>query len=173
MALVVLVGAAGSGKTTFATAHFGSTQVVSSDFLRALVADDEGDQSATGAAFKILHLIVAHRLRRRRLTVVDAVNAQAAHRRPFLKLARANGVAAAAIVFDLPEDECVARDAARPGRRVGPAVVHAQWHQVHHSLPHLGVEGFAAVHVLNSSEAAAGARVSVAGADAYRRCSVR
>jgi protein phosphatase len=154
MALVILVGAAGSGKTTLAAAHFKPTQVVSSDFLRGLVADDEGDQSATAAAFDVLRLVVEHRLRRGRLTVVDAVNAQAAHRRPLLELATAHDVAAVAIVLDVAEAECVARDASRPGRRVGPAAIHAQWSQVHDSLPHLLTEGFDAVHVLGAEDAA-------------------
>src|SRR5439155_15810703 len=70
--LVLLVGASGSGKTTFARAHFRPTEILSSDAFRAMVADHERDQSATPAAFELLHLAVSHRLRRRRLTVVDA-----------------------------------------------------------------------------------------------------
>jgi protein phosphatase len=57
------------------------------------------------------------------------------------------------------ETECVARDASRPGRRVGPAAVHTQWSQVHDSLPLLRDEGFDAVHVLTTPEAVAEASV--------------
>ena len=46
LSLVVLVGVTGSGKSTFARAHFKPTEVISSDFCRGLVADDENDQSA-------------------------------------------------------------------------------------------------------------------------------
>ena len=43
LGLIVLVGASGSGKSTFAHRPFASTEVVSSDQCRALVADDETD----------------------------------------------------------------------------------------------------------------------------------
>src|SRR3712207_4534036 len=88
LALVVLVGASGSGKSTFGRAHFKPTEVVSSDFCRGLVADDESDQSATGDAFDVLHFIVRKRLTAGRLTVVDATNVQPDARKPLLALAR-------------------------------------------------------------------------------------
>ena len=44
LSLVVLIGPTGSGKSTFARAHFKPTEVISSDFCRGLVADDENDQ---------------------------------------------------------------------------------------------------------------------------------
>ena len=47
LSLVVLVGVSGSGKSTFARQHFKPTEIISSDFCRGLVADDENDQSAT------------------------------------------------------------------------------------------------------------------------------
>ena len=81
MGLVVLVGVSGSGKSTFARTHFKPTEVVSSDFCRGLVADDENDQSATPDAFDVLHYIVGTRLRRGLLTVVDATNVQQARPR--------------------------------------------------------------------------------------------
>ncbi|CAM5530763.1 AAA family ATPase [Streptomyces canarius] len=54
LSLVVLVGASGSGKSTFARRHFKPTEVISSDFCRGLVADDENDQSARLAPFQLL-----------------------------------------------------------------------------------------------------------------------
>jgi hypothetical protein len=68
--LVVLMGASGSGKSTFSAAHFAPTEVISSDFCRALVADDPNDQAATEDAFAVLHEIAGRRLARGRLTVV-------------------------------------------------------------------------------------------------------
>jgi protein phosphatase len=150
--LVVLVGPAGAGKTTFARSRFGPTEVVSSDACRAMVADRESDLSATADAFEILHLIAELRLRRRRLTVVDAVDATAPDRRPLLDIAARRDCAAVAVVLDLPEAVCVQRDRERPGRSVGPRVVAAQWAAVQHSLPGLREEGFAAVHVLRTAE---------------------
>src|SRR2546429_8119251 len=118
-ALVVMVGAAGSGKSTFARAQFKPTQVISSDFCRALVSDDEGDQSATPAAFEVLHLIASLRLRRGRLTVVDAVSCRPADRRPLLELAAANDCPAVAVGLDPDPDLCVRRDRERGGRTGG------------------------------------------------------
>jgi protein phosphatase len=151
-ALVLLIGPAGSGKTTFARAHFRPTEVISSDFCRALVADDEDDQSATPAAFEILHLVVHHRLRRRRLTVVDATNVRPRDRRGLLALARKHRADVVAVVFDLPEDLCVERDRTRGDRTVGPAVIQRQRRAMLRALPGLQAEGFAAVYVLDSPE---------------------
>src|SRR5579863_1019376 len=112
MGLVVLVGVSGSGKSTFARTHFKPTEVVSSDFCRGLVADDENDQSATPDAFDVLHFIVGTRLRRGLLTVVDATNVQQRARAELLKLARAHDVLADAIVLDVPESLATARNKA-------------------------------------------------------------
>ena len=159
LALVLLVGPAGAGKSTFAAARFRPTEVVSSDAFRALVADDERDQSATAAAFEVLHLVVGHRLRRRRLTVVDAVSVRPEARRTLLDIAREHDVAAVAIVFELPEATCVEQDRAREGRTVGGATIERQAADLRRSLPGLGAEGFAAVWTLDSPEAARGAVV--------------
>lgn len=153
LALLMLVGPAGAGKTTFARARFKPTEVISSDFCRALIADDEADQSATSAAFQVLHLIAGLRLRRRRLTIIDAVNARPIDRRPLLTLARDHDSAAVALVLALPEHVCVARDRARPGRSVGSRVIRAQREAILRSLPGLRDEGFDAVHVFESAGA--------------------
>src|SRR5919112_4405182 len=96
--LILLVGPSGCGKSTFARTHFGPTEVVSSDRCRALVSDDEADQSATRAAFEVLHLIVARRLERCRFTVVDATNVHPDARRPLLELARRYHLPTVAVV---------------------------------------------------------------------------
>jgi protein phosphatase len=153
LALIVLMGPAGAGKSTLAKAHFKPTEVVSSDLCRALVADEESDQTATAAAFELLHLIVSLRLSRRRLTVVDAVNARPGDRRPLLELARQHDCAAVAIVLDVPEQVCVERDAGRAGRKVGPRPIHLQSRRLTLSLGELPDEGFAQVHVLDGDAA--------------------
>src|SRR5437016_1758257 len=76
LSLVLMVGASGCGKSTFARRHFKSTEVLSSDFCRGLVADNENDQTATTDAFAALHFIASRRLARGKLTVVDATNVQ-------------------------------------------------------------------------------------------------
>jgi protein phosphatase len=90
---------------------------------------------------------------------VDAVNARPRDRRRLLDLASDSDCAAVAVVLDLPEELCVRRDLARPGRTVGARVIAAQRAAIERSLPDLGEEGFAAVHVLRSSEDLESARV--------------
>jgi protein phosphatase len=149
--LVVLVGAAGAGKSTFATRHFAPDEILSSDAFRAIVSGDEANQTATRAAFGRLHRELAARLGQGRLTVVDATNAQAWARRALLARAIAAGLGATAIVLDLPIAKVLARNAARP-RRVDEAVVHHHADQVRSALdgpaPALLREGFAQVVVL-------------------------
>ncbi len=152
LSLVVLVGVTGSGKSTFARAHFRPTEVISSDFCRGLVADDENDQSATKDAFEVLRFIVGKRLAAGRLTVVDATNVQPEARRELVLLAREHDVLPAAIVLDLPEKLCAERNATRPDRDFGPHVIRRQRSQLRRSLNHLGREGFRTVHVLRTPD---------------------
>src|SRR6186997_9514 len=101
-ALVVLIGIAGSGKSAFAARHFAATQVLSSDAMRALVADSPSAQGATDDAFELLHRLLEMRLRRARLTVVDATNVEEWARAQLLDLARRHRRPAVGIVLDLP-----------------------------------------------------------------------
>jgi predicted kinase len=149
--LVVLVGASGSGKTTFAAKHFRSTEVVSSDRARALVADDEYHQRATAAAFEVVHLLVDKRLELGRLTVVDATNVQPEHRAPLVALAGRHGVPAIAIVLDVPETLALQRNRARTDRSVGPYLLKRQLAALGRSINALDREGFARVVVLHSA----------------------
>jgi protein phosphatase len=151
--LVVLIGPSGSGKSTFARRHFKPTEVLSSDFFRGLIADDESDQSASRDAFEVLHLVTARRLRGRRLTVVDATSLRSDARKPLLFLAREHRVPAVAVVFNLPEDVCQQRNQQRPGRQVEGPVVRLHATQLQQALADLPREGFAEVHVLSSPEA--------------------
>ncbi|QQP89858.1 polynucleotide kinase-phosphatase [Skermanella sp. TT6] len=157
--LVLLVGPSGSGKSTFARRCFATTEVVSSDACRALVADDETDQAATPAAFEVLRLIAAKRLEARRLTVIDATNVRAEDRRGLVELARAHHALAVAIVFDVGEEVCHARNRDRPDRRFGPHVVRNQAAALRRSLKGLGREGFRFVHRLASAQEADAAEI--------------
>jgi len=160
LSLVVLVGVTGSGKSTFARAHFKPTEVISSDFCRGLVADDDNDQSATPAAFELLHYIAGQRLAGGRLTVVDATNVQPEARRELVMLARAHDVLPVAIVLDLPEKLCAERNASRPDRDFGPHVLRRQRGQLRRSLAGLKREGFRTVHVLRTPEEVAAATIT-------------
>ena len=152
LSLVVLVGASGSGKSTFARRHFRPTQVLSSDTCRGLVADDENDQSATPDAFDVLTYIAATRLRAGRLTVVDATNVKREDRATLVALARRHDVLPVAIVLDVPEQVCLDRNAGRPDRDMPPAVVRRQRADLRRGLRGLGREGFRKVHVLQTPE---------------------
>ena len=152
--LAVLLGASGAGKSTLARRLFAPTEVVSSDQCRALVADDEADQGATESAFAVLHLIVGERLRRARLTIVDATNVTARARAALLALARRHDLPATALVLDPPEAECVARAAGRAERLVAADVVRRQREQLAASIPELAREGFQRVTVLRTSDEA-------------------
>jgi predicted kinase len=160
VALVLLVGPTGSGKSTFAARHFRPTEVLSSDAFRALVSGDEADMGATADAFELLHLAAGRRLGRRLLTVVDATNVRADARRPLLELARGLGVPAVAIAFDLPLELAAARNAERPGRTVPRRVLRQQHQDLQRALTELGEEGFARVFVLRSPATVANLRVA-------------
>src|SRR6266853_255793 len=88
LSFVVLIGVSGSGKSTFARKHFRPTEVLSSDFFRGLVCDDEANQAASKDAFDLLHLAAARRLAWGRLTVIDATNVKPEARKPLLELAK-------------------------------------------------------------------------------------
>ncbi|MYQ79027.1 MULTISPECIES: polynucleotide kinase-phosphatase [unclassified Streptomyces] len=153
LSLVVLIGASGSGKSTFARRHFKPTEVISSDFCRGLVADDENDQSASKDAFDVLHYIAGKRLAAGRLTVVDATNVQPEARRQLVRVAREHDVLPIAIVLDLPEEVCLARNAARPDRADMPRhVIQRHRRELRRSLRGLEREGFRKVHILRSED---------------------
>ncbi|MFJ8648241.1 polynucleotide kinase-phosphatase [Streptomyces sp. NPDC093546] len=160
LSLVVLIGATGSGKSTFARRHFKPTEIISSDFCRGLVADDENDQSASRDAFDVLHYIAGKRLAAGRLTVVDATSVQQESRRQLVRLAREHDVLPIAIVLDLPEEVCAARNAGRPDRAGMPRhVIQRHRRELHRSLRALEREGFRKVHVLRSVEEVEAAEV--------------
>ena len=157
MGLVLLVGASGSGKSTFARTHFLPTEVVSSDTCRGLVADDENDQSATPDAFEVLEFIVGVRLRRGLLTVVDATNVQPQARASLVRLAKSHDVLVDAIVLDVPERLAIDRNRQRADRTFGDHVVSRQQRDLSKSLKRMKREGFRRVHVLHGPEEIAAA----------------
>ncbi|GGU83883.1 polynucleotide kinase-phosphatase [Lentzea flava] len=150
LCLVVLIGASGSGKSTFARKHFLPTQVLSSDYFRGLVSDDENDQSASAAAFDVLHYVASKRLEAGKVTVIDATNVQAPDRAKLIEVAKKANVLPVAIVLDTPTDVCLKRNAQRPDRDFGAHVVKRHRAALQRSLKYLGKEGFKRVHVLRS-----------------------
>src|SRR4051812_15521682 len=153
LSLVVLIGASGSGKSTFARKHFKPTEIISSDFCRGLVSDDENSQEATEDAFDVLHYIASKRLAAAKLTVVDATNVQREARQPLIELARKYHLLPVAIVLNLPERICEERNSTRPDRNFGPHVIPRQRTDLRRSLRGLEREGFRHVYVFDTPEA--------------------
>jgi protein phosphatase len=152
LALVVLMGASGSGKSSFARRHFKPTEVISSDTCRGLVCDDESSLEATNDAFEWVHFIAAKRLKLGKLTVIDATNVQQGARDGLVALARKFYVQPVALVINTPEELCQARNELRPDRQFGPHVVRGHCRQLRGSLRHLEKEGFRFVHVLRPEQ---------------------
>jgi polynucleotide kinase-phosphatase len=162
LSLVVLIGATGSGKSNFARKHFKPTAVISSDFCRGLVADDENDQSASKDAFDVLHYVAGKRLEAGRLTVIDATSVQSDSRRQLVELARKYDVLPIAIVLDVPEAVCAERNAARPDRAGMPRhVIQRHQRELRRSLRGLEREGFRKVHILRGVEEIDSAEISL------------
>jgi protein phosphatase len=152
LSLVVMIGASGSGKSSFARKHFKSTEILSSDYCRGLVSDDENNQAATNDAFEVLHFIAAKRLAAGKLVVADATNVQPESRKGFVELAREFHCLPVAIVLNMPERLCQDRNQGRADRDFGPHVVRQQTQQLRRSLRGLEREGFRHVFILHSPE---------------------
>lgn len=150
--LIVLIGATGSGKSTFARKHFRSTEVISSDYARGLVADDENDQAVSADAFDLVRAIADKRLKNRKLTVIDATNVRAPERKQWVEVARRWHALPVAIVLDPGLDVCVERNKGRPDRNFGPGVPQRMISEIRKGLRGLQREGFRQVWTLRSAE---------------------
>ncbi len=160
--LVVLAGAAGSGKTTFAHRLFRRSQVVSSDRCRELVSDDSANQRASPQAFELMHFWLAKRMELSRFCVADATHATHDSRRRVLDVARAHNYPAYLIVLDAPAEVCRQRDLLRFKRRVGPEVIAQQLEKLPREPERFLAEGFEQVWLL-TPEQADRARIQFAG----------
>jgi polynucleotide kinase-phosphatase len=153
LSLVLLIGSTGAGKSTFARRLFKPTEVVSSDTCRGLVSDDENSLDATNDAFDLLHYWVAKRLKRGRLTVVDATNVRAEDRKAFVALARQYHCLPVAIVLDVPESVAADRNRQRPDRAgLKPQVIANHRRLLRQSLRTLKAEGFRHIFHLRGVE---------------------
>ena len=141
-ALVVLIGATGSGKSSFASRHFAATEIISSDRCRALVCDDETDQSITADAFGLARAIADKRLKHRKLAVIDATNVRAADRKAWVDLARRWHALPVAIVIDPGAEVCIERNKSRPDRPFGGQVAHRMTSEIRRGMGGLQRESF-------------------------------
>jgi protein phosphatase len=159
-ALVVLIGASGSGKSTFAAKHFLPTEVISSDHCRGLVSDDETDQSVSADAFELVRAIAEKRLKHRKLTVIDATNVRAADRKGWVEVARRWHALPVALVIEPGIDICIERNKTRPDRQFGGQVVQRMVSEIRKGLRGLQREGFRQVWQLNTPEGVEAATVT-------------
>ena len=159
LCLVALVGATGSGKSTFAAKHFKPTEVLSSDFFRGLISDDENNQRVSREAFECLFYVAEKRLDAGRLTVLDATHIQKYARELALRLAKEQNCFAAAIVLDMPPELCLERNSRRESRRYPAGVVHGHARELKRNLKSLKKEGFHYIYVLKTPEEADNAHV--------------
>jgi len=157
--LVLLIGVAASGKSTFARRHFSATEILSSDALRAMITDDRTSQGATDDAFDLLHRVLVMRLRRGRLTVIDATNVEDWARAELIAVARRHRRSTVAIVLDLPLAVALERNAARPAPRPPASALRRQHRWLSDSRAALAEEGITAVHHLRSADEIDAARI--------------
>lgn len=147
--MVLLIGVAASGKSTFAKKHFTDTQILSSDFCRKLLSDDEASQAISTAAFELLYDIADKRLSNKKLTVIDATNLQSDSRQYLKSLAKRHHAQRVAIVFDLPKELCQQRNAART-RMVPETVLEEQHAMLQLTLKQLASEKYRDIFYLNN-----------------------
>ena len=153
LCVVALIGVSSSGKSTFSKTHFKPTEVLSSDYFRALVSDDENNQEVTQQAFEALYFVARKRLELGLLTVIDATSVQEFARRQILRLAKEHDCFAAAIVLDINEDIIIERNKNRPDRNLTKDILTRQMNQLKKtSIEQLKKEGFRYVYVLSSED---------------------
>ena len=152
--LVVLVGPAGVGKSTWAASQFASHQIVSSDDLRAVVGDGPHDLTATADAFALVEEITTRRLKRGLTTVIDSLALDPQQRNRWRDLGRAAGVPCIAIAVDSAPSEIRQRNRNRE-ERVPDAVLRSQLEKWPAALGALQQEGFDEVHVVTVDRQAA------------------
>lgn len=159
--LVLIVGISGSGKTTFARRHFLSTEVLSSDRFRAMIADDENCMEVSGDAFEVLYMVARKRLSRKMLTVIDATNIQDYGRRILLDIAAEYSAPTVAVILNIPEEICIERTMKRTDRPIPLDVVFNHCKELKETLKVIHNEGFYAVYILNGEESVNQAVVSI------------
>lgn len=149
--IVVLCGPAGCGKSTFAERHFRATQIISSDWARARVADDERDQRYNLQAFALVHFLIEQRLTLNRLCVVDSTALAPQDRKELVNLAKKYQVPTTLLLFNVPLQTCIERDEKRE-RSVGRPIVERQYQAFEQSKETVHQEGFDQVVLIQDGD---------------------
>jgi alkanesulfonate monooxygenase SsuD/methylene tetrahydromethanopterin reductase-like flavin-dependent oxidoreductase (luciferase family)/predicted kinase len=148
-AVVVLVGASGAGKSTWAATHVRAAEIVSSDALRSVVGSGPADLAASADAFAVLELVVAARVGRGLTTVIDTLGLDAVRRGAWLELARRHRLPSVAVVLAPPAELCRSRNRARD-RPVPAAALAGQLRAMRQVRAELAAEGWDQVAVVEA-----------------------
>ncbi len=150
--LILLLGAAGAGKSTFARRHFQPTEIISSDHCRGLICDDENNQAVNTETFALLHHLTQLRLQSKKLTVIDATNLQTAARETLLNIAQAADVPCVAIVLNISAARCAEQNRSRSQRIVPDEIIEQHQRELSEARARLPHEGYAAIYELSESQ---------------------
>ncbi len=148
--LVLMIGVSGAGKSTFAKKHFMPSEIVSSDFCRKLISDEENDQTISLDAFDLLYSIVDKRLTHRKFTLVDATNLEANSRGHLKALAKKHNCKMVAIVFDLPKEICQQRNVDRSNRIVPQEIIDEQFNNLQRTIKQIETEKYRHIYYLRN-----------------------
>ena len=148
--LILLIGPSGTGKTTFAQRFFQPYEILSSDQCRAIIANDENNQSATEEAFQLLFTMLEMRLKNRLLTVIDATNVEKHARAQLLDIAKKYHIEPVAFLFNLPKAACFQLNEQRKVRHVPHHVIEKQHRFLSKSFMELGRENYQQIITINS-----------------------
>jgi protein phosphatase len=159
LSLIVLIGTSSSGKSSLAKRLFKPTEILSSDYCRGIVSNDENSLEATSDAFETLYFILAKRLKRGLLTVVDATNIRVEDRRKLLDIARAHHCLCVALVMDIHDKVLVARHEQRVDRDFPKTVIYNQLKTMRAGLRGLRKEGFHNIFTIETEAEANNAEV--------------
>ena len=153
--LVLLIGASGVGKSTFAAKHFAENEILASDTFREMIAgtrDPHKASEATTDAFQILGEVAAARLRRRLLTVIDGTGLTRRAQESAAAIARENHVPVNAIALVRTVKETLQQNAQRGEGRVEERAVSDMCRRVGHAAKMAKRNGIRNVHMLANSE---------------------
>ena len=149
--LLVLCGPAGSGKSTFAAQRFGATTIVSSDYCRAMICDDENNQTVNRDTFELFHLIIQKRLFLGRFTVADSTALQPDARRKLRELSRHYGYFGCLLIFNIAPEICLERNKNRQ-RLVEERVIPYHTGLLQRALLDTPQEGWEKIHILGEQD---------------------
>ncbi|HEX2900398.1 MAG TPA: polynucleotide kinase-phosphatase, partial [Bacteroidia bacterium] len=140
--LVLLVGPSGSGKSHFAETHFPAAEVIAQRQFEAMLSDDGSDEALHEETLKLMHQAIELRLKYKKACVVDAPLLTQDSRKELRRLSKKYHCKAVAIVFQIPAQVCITRNAKRSDGDPGAQLVRSQMGKMERIGKDLEEEGF-------------------------------